>query len=82
MAISSGPRPRAQRWSQAIYEAYPEVEGLWYPSSVYRGEPAVALYERARGALPESPAFHRPLSDPVLLGPLRRIAYEIGYDLL
>jgi RES domain len=27
MAISSGPRPRARRWSQAIYTAYPAVEG-------------------------------------------------------
>lgn len=81
MAISSGPRPRAQRWSRTIYEAYPQVEGLLYPSSMYANEPSVALYERAEDALPTTPAFIRPLADPVLLRPLKRIAWEVGYDL-
>lgn len=46
------------------------------------GEPAVALYERALGAVPGNPVFNRPLSAPALLAPLGRIAAALGYDLV
>lgn len=79
MALNAGPRPRAQRWSRAIYAAYPRVQGLWYPSSMHANAPAVALYERARHALAPGPLFHRALADPALLAPLRWVALRIGY---
>jgi hypothetical protein len=82
MALSSGPRPRARRWSQAIYDAYPEMQGLWTPSSMYANKPVVSLYERAQPALPSHPRVHRPLNDPALLVGLDRMAGEIGYDLV
>lgn len=82
MALSTGPRPRAQRWSQAIYEAYPEVQGLFYPSSMHGGHPAIALWERGGGAIPPMPVFHRPLLDPALLPVLSRVAHDIGYGLV
>jgi hypothetical protein len=82
MALCSGPRPRAQRWSRAIYDAYPAIEGLWYPSSMAGNAPAIALYERAKDALPSQPRFHRPLDDPALLTPLRRVARRLHYALV
>lgn len=82
MAISTGPRDRARRWSQTIYEAYPEIQGLYYPSSMYGNRPALALYERTVTAMPPFPSFHRSLSDPALLNVLRRVAGDTGYDLL
>jgi hypothetical protein len=80
--INSGPRPRCRRWSRTLYEAYPDVFGLLYASSMNGSRPAVALYERAARALPEAPDFNRPLSDAALLVPLERIASSLGYDLL
>lgn len=82
MKISTGPRPRARRWSRAIYDAYPGVEGLYYPSSMQGNEPCLALYERAEDALRERPDFHRPLADPVLFGVLRNAAADLGYGLV
>ncbi len=82
MALNTGPRTRARRWSQAIYDAYPQVAGIYYPSSMHGNRPAVALYERALGAIPAQPSFHRPLADPALLGPLKRIAQDLGYGLV
>lgn len=82
MALNTGPRPRARRWSQAIYEAYPQVAGLYYPSSMHANRPAVALYERASGTMPAQPSFHRPLVDPALLSPLKRAAQDLGYGLV
>jgi hypothetical protein len=80
-AIATGPRPRPQRWSRAIYEAYPAVQGLRYASSMHGNRPAVALYERATTALPPMPAFHRALRDPGLLPMLRHVAGDLGYGL-
>ena len=80
MAINTGPRVRAQKWSRAIYEGYPDVEGLWYCSSMNANCPAVLLYERAEDALPAAPFFHRALADPVLFTPLKNAAADLGYD--
>ena len=80
--MNSGPRPRCRRWSRAIYEAYPDVRGLLYASSMNANRPAVALYERASRTLPGVPEFNRPLSDAALLIPLERIASNLGYDLI
>ena len=79
--INSGPRPRCRRWSRVIYDAYPDIAGLLYASSMNGNEPAIALYERAAPSLPAAPVFDRPLSEAALLLPLERIASSLGYGL-
>jgi len=79
MAINSGPRPRAQRWSRAIYDAYPAVEGLWYCSSMDANRPAVALYERAKTSLPTKPRFQRALADAALSAVVKNAGHRFGY---
>ncbi len=81
MAIASGQRARARRWSSAIHHAYPTIEGLLYPSSMAANQDAVAIYERAADAFSASPTFHRPLLDPALRHALARVAWEFGYGL-
>ena len=78
MAIHSGQRARARRWSQAIYTAY-SVEGLLYCSSMNANRPAIALYERALTAIPASPVFHRALADPLLATSIARAARSFNY---
>ena len=65
------------------YEAYPEIQGLYYPSSL-TNRPAVALYERADrpGRFPANPVFHRALSDPTLHKTLVMVGEEVGYGLV
>jgi hypothetical protein len=82
MGLASGPRPRARLWSMAIYDAYPHVDGLVYPSSMNQHEPCVALYERARRAMPRYPVFHRTFSDPAVLGMLKNPCAQLGYQLV
>jgi hypothetical protein len=79
MAINSGPRPRARRWSQIIYAAYPAVKGLYYASSMDANRPAVVLYERTADALPSRPIFHRALADPTLTPAIVRAAQRFNY---
>lgn len=82
MAIASGRRDRARRWSQAIYAAYSSAQGLWYPSSMYAARPCVALYERSQSALPARPRLHLALADPRLDVPLQHAAMDINYRLV
>ncbi len=82
MVINSGPRPRAQRWSRAIFDAYPGIQGIYSASSRYANRPVASLYKRAEDAFPGHPTIHRPLSDPAILVGLERAAVEISYDLI
>jgi hypothetical protein len=82
MAINSGSRARARAWSRAIYAAYPRVEGLRYASSMNANQPALALYERARSALPAAAALDLPLAARALMTPLAAAAIRFGYALV
>lgn len=82
MAISSGPRPAARRWSGAIYQAYPDAAGLWYGSSMAANAPCVALFERAAEALPSLPSFHRALADETLRAFLETCGEVLRYRLV
>jgi hypothetical protein len=79
MAINSGPRSRARRWSQAIYDAYPRVDGLYYASSMNANQPAIVLYERATDSLPARPVFHRALADAAMTTAIVRAAARFNY---
>jgi hypothetical protein len=81
MAIHSGPRSRARAWARELYEAYPDIQGLYYGSSMNGHAPAIALNERARRAMPVQPQFHRALNDDMLVDTLQRIALRLSYGL-
>jgi RES domain len=78
-ALNSGSRKRARGWSRDLYLAYPQAEGILYPSSMNGHAPAVALYERAQSAVPQAPLFNRALSDDTLLDVLKHSAATLGY---
>jgi len=82
MAINSGPRPRAQRWAQQLYEAYPNAHGILYSSSMHANKTAVALFERSASAIPSHTVFYRQLADPLMEHVLRRTAHYIGYTVV
>ena len=81
--LASGPLVHAQNWSRGFYEAYPRIQGLYYPSSL-TNRPAVALYECADrpGRFPANPVFHRALADPTLHKTLVMVGEEVGYGLV
>ncbi|APU14208.1 MULTISPECIES: RES family NAD+ phosphorylase [Actinoalloteichus] len=82
-AISSGPKDRTQAWARAIRTAYPQLDGLWYRSSMDSGSPAVCLWDPPSGsALPDSPDVLLPLNHPGLDLPLGRICEQLHYTLL
>jgi hypothetical protein len=81
-AISSGPRDRARAWARTIHQAYDDIDGLWYRSSMDSGHPAACLWEPARDAVAPSPWANLPLDSPGLTLPLARVCRALGYQLL
>lgn len=82
MAINNGSHHRARAWSRAIYAAYPDVQGLWYCSSMDANRACLALYERGAAAVPATPDVHLALADPRLRVALQRSAAQFNYGLL
>jgi hypothetical protein len=81
--ISNGPKPITQAWARAIRAAYPNLDGLWYRSSMDSGDPAVCLWDPPAGtSLPVTPEVLLPLDYPGLDLPLARICAELNYTLL
>jgi hypothetical protein len=64
-----------------LYDAYPNIQGLHYGSSMNGHAPAIALNERAQSALPQQPQFHRALNDDMLVETLQQIALRLSYGL-
>ncbi len=81
-ALTSGARGVARLWSKVIYDAYPDIDGLVWSSSVLPGGRSVALYERALEGIPSSPSSDRALTEPVLQPALGRIARVYRLTLL
>jgi hypothetical protein len=81
--ISSGPRDRTQEWARAIRAAHPDLDGLWYRSSMDSGNPAVCLWDPPAGTgLPAAPDALIQLDHPGLDVPLARICAQLNYTLL
>jgi hypothetical protein len=83
MAIHSGSRMRARVWARDLYEAFGEIQGIQYSSSMNGGAAAFALNERAQKAplFGAHPLFHRALADHLMLDPLKHAAQALGYAL-
>jgi len=82
-AMSAGPKDLTQAWARVIRAAYPELDGLWYRSSMDAGDPAICLWDPpAASALPYTPDVLLPLDHPGLDLPLGRICEELNYTML
>ena len=81
MAINAGLREAARRWSRAIYEAFPDIHGLRYASSMHANQPCYAFYDRAAPSTASAPLFDEQLSHPELETLLDDAARTLGYTL-
>ena len=80
MKLMSGPKPQARNWARGFYEAYSNIDGLYFLSSM-TNRPVAALFERAlqKRPFPATPLFHRSLGDPLLHIPIQEACKDIGY---
>lgn len=83
-AISASDHSLSRPWSRYFWEhpeIYGELDGLFYLSA-HNGQPAVALYERARDGLEVPRGHDAPLTDPAVLAAVRRGALAHGLVVL
>lgn len=81
-AITSGPRARSQQWAHVIWNTYPDIEGIYYSSSVWPPGRAVALFERAEDAIEAHPRFNRALDDIACAEIVGDAAATLEFDLV
>jgi RES domain-containing protein len=80
-ALLAAPRSTCPRWARAIYTTWPELDGLYVPSTM-TGRPNVVLFNAAADSLPTMPSFSRPLTHPLVWSIAQAAAAEIGYHIL
>ena len=80
-ALLAAPRSTCRRWARAIYKTWPELDGLYVPSTM-TGRPNIVLWNAAADSMPTMPSFSRPLSHPLVWSIAQAAAGEIGYRIL
>jgi hypothetical protein len=80
-AIHSGPRGRARQWAAALYQAFPQFDGIAYCSSMNGNAPAFVLNERAllKKPFPRRPDSLRMLADPLTADLIDAAIDALGY---
>ena len=80
-ALLAAPRSICRRWARAIYTTWPELDGLYAPSTM-TGRPNIVLWNAAADSIPAMPSFSRPLTHPLVWSIAQAAAAEIGYRIL
>ena len=81
-AIHSGPRSRTRRWAQRLHDAFPQIDGILYCSSMNGNAPSIALFERAQRAIPSHNLLHRELRDNSMTSVITMTAQKINYAMV
>jgi hypothetical protein len=80
-ALLAAPRSICRRWARALYTTWPELDGLYVPSTL-TGRPNIVLWNAAADSIPAMPSFSRPLTHPLMWSITQAAAAEIGYRIL
>jgi RES domain len=80
-ALLAAPRSACRRWARAIHTTWPELDGLYVPSTL-TGRPNIVLWNAAADSIPAMPSFSRPLTHPLMWSITQAAAAEIGYRIL
>jgi hypothetical protein len=80
-SLATGARSTCRAWARAIRASFPELDGLWSPSTM-TGEPMAVLFNPAQDSFPDFPEFSRPLAHPVLRAVAVQVAETIHYRVL
>ncbi len=81
-SLATAPKSTCRAWARQIRATWPDLDGLWAPSTMTGGA-NVVLWNPAQTSLPDGPDFSRPLTEPTVHAICNRIAREeLGYRLI
>jgi hypothetical protein len=74
-SLTSAPQSTCRAWARAIRETWPDLDGLWTPSTL-TGRANITLWAPAKDAFPaaDGPAFSEYLADDLLWRQLSHLA--------
>ena len=65
-------------WARAVRQAWPDIDGLYAPSTM-TGGPMAVLYAPSSNSFPAAPRLARALNHPGLSGVVVKVADELGW---
>ena len=80
-ALLAAPRSTCRRWACAIHSTWPDLDGLYAPSTM-TGRPNIVLWNNAIDSIPALPSFSRPLGHPLIWSITQASAAQIGYRIV
>lgn len=83
-SLAFAPQATCRSWARSIRQAWPDLDGLWTPSTL-TGRPNITLWAPAADAFPIVPAFSEYLADDLLWDRLDHVAHRYrnaGYRLV
>lgn len=75
--LAFGEKARTRAWARAIHEAWPDVDGVYSPSTMALSAKVVTLW--TDGAIPAAPEFSHPLNSPAIIADIVASAAKIGH---
>lgn len=79
-SLAGGRKDRCRAWSHAIGQTWPDLDGLYVPSTMTNA-PMVVLYAPSRSAFPAGPNVARSLDSPSLSGVLVDVAASLRWPI-
>ena len=79
-ALANAPSNVCRAWARAIRTTWPELDGLWAPSTM-TGRPNVVLWTPATDSFPLRPAFSEALTRTFLYTFVEQTAAALGYEI-
>lgn len=77
-SLDSAPHRTCRSWAHRIHRTWPDLDGLLARSTITL-RPAITLFAPVRDAMPQRPAFSRPLDHPEVAALARSAAGELGW---
>lgn len=79
-SLTSARRDTCRSWAQAVRTTWPDIDGLYAPSTISNG-PVVVLWQPAANTFPQAPSIARPLDHPALTAVIRDIANYLRWPI-
>ncbi len=77
-SLHAARKSTCRAWARAIHETWPDLDGLYAPSTM-TGRPMLVLFSGSASTFPRGPQLSRVLSDPALNTIVSLVARELGW---
>jgi RES domain len=77
-SLHAAPKATCRRWAQVIRSTWPDIDGLWVPSTITLRN-MVVLFAPGADSFPSGPSLSRPINHPGLAALVVESAQQLGW---